>query len=255
MTDEDLKDLYLNSGLSIKEMLTICNLDRTSFYRRLNKLHIVRNPTVNVKFDSSKIDPTDPIFSYYVGWIASDGYIDKNNDRVSLRIDSADESVLLKFADHFSLSTGVRRYRTTSDLTIPSKLLVDCLISNYSIPRRDKTFGLVFPKHLDVENMRMYLRGLIEGDGCIRKPKRGGIVVSILNASEGFIEALSLYCINCHKIKCKVSTTTNKKVEGSKYWYTCFTVDSTEKLLDFIYTGYDEFRLDRKYGIYKGIKI
>ena len=81
--DKDtLERLYLVEKLTMKQIGAMYNVGYKTieYYITKNGLHRGQKH----KFDESKIDETNPIYMYYLGYIATDGSVDRNNKRVPL---------------------------------------------------------------------------------------------------------------------------------------------------------------------------
>lgn len=116
----------------------------------------------SVRYDLMTVQ--NPVFCYLLGWFCTDGYLTKHN-RVSLRI--YDKEVIVALASYF----GCRMY------TIRRKekpLLYEFYFAKAPSVFKEsfdlvKTDSIRVPP-IPVENLDMFFRGVLEGDGCIRKP-------------------------------------------------------------------------------------
>lgn len=206
--------------------------------------------------NETKFSVSDPIFCYFAGLVATDGYIstraDLNTSRVCLRLkDDADTSRLLEALNAYFESTAPLFYYSkptinTVELRITSNTLVEEL-RKVGIPGKNKTFDLEFPVNLSFICLNMYLRGTLDGDGCLGKTSNTRLRYRICTASSSFIENYKNYLEN--KYNAHICSTLNAGKYPNIEW-------NNKKVLLFlkdIYADYPEFRLNRKYNIYNDI--
>jgi hypothetical protein len=119
--------------------------------------------------------------SYYAGFIAADGCIDKrgNSYRLRFEIQYRDKEILENFLSDIQSdaivhkrSSNMKNRQDTAvlDLTI-SHSVVEDLYTHYSITPA-KTLTLCPPKCLNTDYISAFIIGYIDGDGCIRKVNR-----------------------------------------------------------------------------------
>lgn len=138
--------------------------------------------------DESKFTLDDPIFCYYLGLIATDGYYDIKYHRVVTQMSIQALNVLEYLADYFKVSSGVREYHKENklrgpgvvyDLTISSNRLID-LISHYGcLCKKEEGNRILKPEYLESlsdECLSMYFRGIWDGDGTISYRNEGSIL-------------------------------------------------------------------------------
>lgn len=82
-------------------------------------------------FSLSHIDKTDCIFCYFAGLMATDGYFDYKNNRVSLRVNNLGSyDVLNNVRNYFGYIRPIRVYNgKDNDLTIPNECIFEELKS------------------------------------------------------------------------------------------------------------------------------
>lgn len=237
-----LKSLYIDQNKSAKELAVIFGKTKKAiqhwiFNEKLRK-------QVPVFWDESLIDYKCPIFNYLMGLAATDGCIDSNSFRLSIRLKAYDRQVLDSLSKHFRLSTGVRLYRNNAvaDLTLPSKLLVK-VAESFNVTKQ-KTFTLEVPRSFySDECLRLYMRGVIEGDGSL-KINGQGISVRLYCGSEKFVEGL------IDLIQNKFNFSVKKKFQKTKdKLYPGFEFGGLNAIvfLEWIYKDYPSFRIERKF--------
>ena len=227
----------------------------------IDKYKIKRSDVNNGKrfkypINESKIDKTSPIFCYFAGLVATDGYCDEKNSRVQLQItNEGSKEVFERIAEYFETKSPVkvrhnRRDKATgrkprNELFLYSEVLLDYLEKEFNIPKGANTFTVGVPKEFHSEDCkRMYLRGVLDGDGNIshgqfRMAKGSSTFI------DGFIEIVK-DIVNPNEIHRQISS--NGK--GGKYPEVRIQKDSTSCLLRYIYRGYEEFEFRDKYSQY-----
>lgn len=181
---------------------------------------------------------------YWLGWLASDGVIYEN--RIILSLKKGDEDVILKFRDFLS-----------KDLTVnygvhkkPFGNFEYCKVAFRSNIVRDflEKLGLTSRKTLNLKiNMPItwhYMRGFIEGDGCIDKLNTARPRIQIASSSYEHLEQISnffkqndIYHLIYNKSKNRISPHWSLEIVRKKDVLECLTK---------LYNNADTF-MDRKY--------
>lgn len=240
---EFLLEEYITKRKTVKEIADLCHVSKGTIENWLRKYNIKRG---NIKhtLDEDKINISLPEFCYYAGLCVTDGYVDKKVDRVSLRLRNEGSYLVLSLIkDFLNYSGEVNVYhKVDNDLTITSTKLIDTL-GKLGVSRLGKKYNH-FPynilEQLDNDCVRMYLRGILDGDGNIKK--NGIFRITISNKS--FIEDLCLFINNLLGLDIKVKPDrTYHKLELTK--------TQSKIFLDYVYLGYSQLRFKRKYNNYK----
>ena len=124
-------------------------------------------------FNLQHIDNTDPIFCYFAGLVATDGYLDYKNKRISLRITNiGSKEVFEAIRKYFKYVRPVRRYIDKShknpsyDITIPNKCIFNELEKMGIYGDKDnRSFSLEWFNNVSEDCQKMFLRGILDGDG------------------------------------------------------------------------------------------
>lgn len=113
----------------------------------------------------------NPINSYWAGFIAADGSIDKRDSRLAIELGIKDEIILQTFKTQIEY-TGIISYTKTKRdnivqprINIFSKKIVNDLNNNFNITPR-KSLTLKPPNNLDKDCTEAFIKGYIDGDGC-----------------------------------------------------------------------------------------
>ena len=200
--------------------------------------------------------------AYWVGFIYADGWVRtcKKNDEHSqyelgIELKSSDEGHLEKFnkelggvhrITHSSFTGTIYRnnvlsHTESSILRIYSKNIVDDLIAINVLPNKtDRNEYPVIDKYfID------FLRGYIDGDGCIYISKRGYLQVTITSCHRDILDYIREMTKSLYGIDSYVYSENNRK------YRIYFNGKNALELLDFLYKNSNKNnRLDRKYDIY-----
>lgn len=205
-------------------------------------------------FNESKIDINNPIFCYYVGLVSTDGYISVKTKRVIIRLRNQDaERLLFKLKEYFEYTGPIFKYRKKDfELRMSSVYLIKYL-ENLGISY-NKTQNLSFLQNFTSEECnRMYIRGLHDGDGNIKRTKSKrtnrwvGGAFRILNNNELFIEDFSKWLNNKFTINSKIYTA-KRKTKNFKELYT--SSRDGKDFAKWFYKGFNEIKLYCKYSKY-----
>ena len=162
-----------------------------------------------------------PNLWYLVGLITSDGCLSK--DRRHIDITASDYHYLSKLKEALGLSNRVTdKYGLNGKLShhiqFANRQFYDFLISIGLTPRKSLTLKSL---KIDKNYFSDFLRGLIDGDGCIRRwfhPTNGNQQWSlrVYSGSRAFLEWLETMVENLYKAKGRLHKN-NKTVYGLKY--------------------------------------
>lgn len=134
----------------------------------------------------------------------ADGCVNRTSDRIELSLKEEDYNHIVKFKNFLqSEHTIGRKTKTVGDkiytsyrLAITSKKLKQDLISHGCVPNKTKL--LKFPD-LDNNLKKHFIRGYVDGDGCITKHNTSKVSLEVLG-TEDFLKAI-LDCYNFSKDK------------------------------------------------------
>ena len=204
------------------------------------KKHNIRQP-YKYMIDESKVSVSNPVFCYFAGLVATDGHLDKKVERVTVSLTGENDCRLLEaLAKHFGYEGEVYRHGKRRTLCITSPKMIEEL-EKMGIKRfSNKTNEVEVPqKFHDEDCLRMYIRGCIDGDGNIKK--KTGVVRLACNSPHFVIDLVNIF--NEYGIEAKI------KPHRKKYPSFELRQEPSKKLLRWIYRGYEDFRLPRKYEV------
>lgn len=204
-----------------------------------------------LEYNENFLKENSPQSTYFIGWVATDGYIDQTNNRVTLNI--CDKEILDNFKTILGYSGEIKvsnkrkeHHKQAYRLTLSNKELVKDFVNLGIKQRKSRTIEL--PKINDV-NFYHFLRGAIEGDGSIivsKSEKSPRLFVFLNSGSLKFLE----------QIKERVNLGNNKiltltyKTAHEPIYRLVWSGKYAEELCERLYKDSDNLRLDRKYQKY-----
>lgn len=260
MTKDELYNLYIEQGLSqsqIGELYNTSSKNINAYVRKYNLKGL--KPRVKYPINEDKCDITNPIFCYFAGLTATDGHLNECNNRVVISVkNEGSEITLQNILNYFECKAPISNYSNRgNEIRITSEKLLRTLAC-IGVQGTRKTYDLQFPNHFyNIDCLRMYLRGVLDGDGSIKIKKSKytnkyvGGQFRLVTASQEFIQGV-INCVNKYlNLNCKLSIA---KIRGKEYPKLEMTVEDSLKFYDFIYKGFEEFRFKDKYDKYLLLK-
>ena len=173
--------------------------------------------------------------AYWLGFMYADGYVSKKRNEVSFSIKELYH--IERFKRFLNINNKIQKKIKDNKFVIYSisfrlKKIKEDLINNGCVPNKSKI--LVFPNEYQVPRnlLNHFIRGYIDGDGCITTSNNGkGISLEILGSKE-FLLGLTkidlfkinkLYSFNHSDIK-RVSYSGSKAMNALKYIYNNATI-------------------------------
>lgn len=265
---EFIEQNYLN--MSYREIADILGYTETQIRGWIN--NNLKNKYRTFNDDYFEIIDT-PDRAYWLGFIYADGWISshirshrpKENGRQNntvcyefgIELQRCDEYILHKLNDaiggvhkikqlsHNKYVCGNKSKSVTesSVLRVYSKKFVSGLIKNGIA--FNKTKSDVFPI-VDDSLFIDFLRGYIDGDGCIHEMKPGVLAAHITGANKRCLEHIQEKLLFLYGIHTSLYTENDRK-----HRLYCFRKDDVKCLLDLIYANDNCLKLHRKYEKYK----
>ena len=114
-----------------------------------------------------------PNMAYWIGILASDGSVNRNENQIYIELQKSDRELLEKLNLDINNEREVKDYETckgyaNSKLYFYSKTIKEDLKSYHIIPNKTYDSEYTFPEKLRKEYIFDYIRGLFDGDGCIK---------------------------------------------------------------------------------------
>lgn len=245
------------NGLSYAKIGELLNTDRkkVSFYlqekgygpsktyRKAKKVNQPNKKAVNENVFEI-IDTEEK--AYWLGFMYADGCVNRTSNRIELSLKEEDYNHIVKFKTFLeSEHTIGKKSKTIKDKTyisyrlgITNEKLKNDLIKHGCVPNKTKV--LKFPK-LNKKFIKHFIRGYLDGDGCITHHATSKISLEILG-TEDFLRAILDYY----------------KFPNDKYIYTfkhsdikrlILSGDKAFKVIDNLYKDSNIY-LDRKFNLY-----
>ena len=194
--------------------------------------------------------------AYWIGFLYADGYLCRCNTEIGIELMASDEPHLIKFSNCINW-TGKIFHRNRHMKIVNNKYYSDtstCVIRVYSAKMKadlirngvseSKTYSNIFPS-VSKELFYHFLRGYIDGDGCICIDKNGTISIHITSFHPfAFYEYSKV--LNEDGFKTAIYKENDRKYR----LYICGGQKLVKKFLNRLYENANIF-LDRKYDIYK----
>lgn len=211
-----------------------------SYYKK--KFGIELNSTGNAEFTARrerkyKINDTfffniNEINSYYAGFIAADGNINKDHPNLTISLSEKDGAFLEKFIEYLESDYPIRNYNSNgfpiSSLIITSQQICSNLKENFNIVP-DKSLIYV-PPMLEQPYLDCFIMGLIDGDGTIgfsaRKTCKDSLYITLIGTKD-----------SCNLVKARFeeilgkSTSSLHQVEKNKNSFTYRISDRNARII------------------------
>src|ERR1041384_96069 len=207
-----------------------------------NKIRLNKKHTINESF-FEKIDT--PEKAYWLGWMFSDGCVNKHFSSFRLKLKSDDISILQNFKTAMSATQSIVKCSTENQhyLSISGSKMCQDLNRLGCTP--NKSLSLKWPIDLKDEYIPLFIRGYFEGDGCIYSCKHNNVVSYAIEIISNLDFILTLQNIIKDKLNIIFYIKNHKNgktaiLHGGKYAHVM-------EFLSWIYNGYENLRLLRKY--------
>lgn len=244
------KEKYISGNCSIEKLSKEFRLNSRWLSKKL-KLDgiIVNNEHNRLKFDNKVFDVIDkPEKAYWLGFLFADGYVSNgektNNIELSLKL--SDKDHLIKYKKFLKAENDVKTDSFRCRFTITNKYFRERLIelgctNNKSLTLRFPDIDIFSNKDL----IRDFIRGYVDGDGCLCLVKGKHPQLSILGTKE-FLNELQKHLPT--KIIHKLSR--NDYKSDSNTFVLSFNGKTAVKIAAFLYRK-TKTNLSRKFNKYQ----
>lgn len=247
MTKEEFLKLR-DQGLSFSQIGEIYGLTERQVNYRTKKwgLDYSKKKHLNESFFSSNTKAA----YYWAGFLAADGYIEGDRNRIGLGLQAQDRGHLVKFQAAVGSSHDICPFMkgTAYRIRFNSEIMAKDLESIFNITPA-KTFTYTLPDFEDEYLMLEFMRGYIEGDGHIEKTNSGKLKLHLCSANKGFLDEFIELCsvLLNRNIEQKPYLSINKK---GQVYTVAFNIKDSLELLTLMYkNSTTATRLDRKYAV------
>lgn len=187
---------------------------------------------------------------YWAGFLAADGWVEGDRNRIGLALQAGDYTHLEKFKEAVGSTHDICPFmnNTAYRIRFNSEIMTKDLEQNFNIvPAKTRNYTL--PIFQEDYLMLEFLRGYVEGDGHLDKKPSKRVALSLCSANKNFLIEFKDICsllIN-RSIAQNINLNTNPKGE---VFNLVFTLNDSEDLINLLYKNSTEkTRLDRKYNI------
>ena len=193
--------LYKEDGLSASEIgkkFDICQQPICNFFRA-NNVEIRYEPYNKHDIDESYFETMNHEAAYYLGYLFSDGFLVERYDRIGMNLSVKDECVLQEFKKCLKSEHTIShrppknsKIKTEKGYQIVHSGIISCFrFENKKIADDLRKFGMKGRKSLTLEWPKIeekyyysFLRGYIDGDGCIYVGKTGKATLFLLGSKD-----------------------------------------------------------------------
>ena len=188
--------------------------------------------------------------AYLLGFLASDGTIDKKNNRIKIGLSSVDKDFLIMIKKELGYEGDILDYQTSngfnvSELTFTSQQIKKDLAKYNIVP--NKTFTYTFPESLNKKYWIDFIRGYFDGDGSVSTAGPHAIRWQICAANKQVLEKIIDFFYEEYSIE-KVSILVQMK-EHPLYYFQ-YSTTATKKIFSILYKE-NCLKLPRKYFKFK----
>ncbi len=203
--------------------------------------------------DVSFFKTETPDMAWVLGFLAADGCIGKNNNKIMIGLQQQDAEVLYHIRELLKIENEVKYYTNKERYDI-AKLQWTCEehkkdLANYSIIP-EKTFLLKPPYNLDKKYWIDYIRGYFDGNGSVNLISKSALRWQVCSATSEILDFIMDYFEELGIPK--VSIQIREKRGYSPLYYIQYSNVAARRIYDFLYTPNSIF-LKRKKSHYEKI--
>ena len=189
--------------------------------------------------------------AYLLGFLASDGTVDKKNNRIKISLSSIDKEFLVKIKEELKYEGDIFNYITSngfsvSELTFTSQQIKKDLARYNIVPNKTLTFK--FPKNLNKKYWIDFIRGYFDGDGSVSTAGNNAIRWQICSATKNVLETIVDFFYEEYHIK-KVSILEQPRKNNTLYYFQ-YSTNATKEIFSILYKK-NSLKLPRKYLKFK----
>lgn len=175
--------------------------------------------------------------AYILGFLAADGSIAKNNNRIKIGLSIIDfdflDKIRIELGSNKPITTYINSQGYESCTWECSSQTIKKDLARYNIIPQ-KTLKFVFPKHLSKEYWIDFIRGYWDGDGSI-STAGSGLRWQLCSATKDILEVVVDFFYEEYGIK-KVKIQENKR--QNILYNIQYSTNPTKQIYDFLYNGY-----------------
>lgn len=191
--------------------------------------------------------------AYILGFLAADGTVTKNGNRIKIGLSSVDRKFLELIKEELGAESNIFDYETSngymvSELGFTSQKIKQKLTEYNIIPGKTETF--TFPTNLSKKYWIDFIRGYFDGNGSVGTAGPSAIRWQICSHRPQVLETIVEFLFEEYGIP-KVSVQKNE--HGNSFLYRIqYSNNSTRKIFQILYTP-NSLYLPRKFEKFKSI--
>lgn len=191
--------------------------------------------------------------AYILGFLAADGTVAKNGNRIKIGLSSVDRKFLELIKEELGAESNILDYETSngymvSEFSFTSQKIKQKLTEYNIVPGKTETF--TFPINLSKKYWIDFIRGYFDGDGSVGTAGPSAIRWQICSHRPQVLETIVEFLFEEYGVP-KVSVQKNE--HGNSFLYTIqYSNNSTRKIFQIIYTP-NSLYLPRKFEKFKSI--
>lgn len=141
-----------------------------------NNIHIRTNGEIHRKYKANDdfFSTENADMAYVLGFIAADGSLSKNDNRIKIDLSTKDRDQLELIKTVMKIDYPIKDYINSNNYEV-SELVWTCQQHKHDLAKYgvtpNKTYSLLFPTQLNKQYWRDFIRGYFDGDGCITGQK------------------------------------------------------------------------------------
>ena len=191
--------------------------------------------------------------AYILGFLAADGTVSRNGNRIKIGLSSVDRNFLELIKEELGVEKKIFDYETNngylvSELEFNSQKIKQKLAEYNVVPGKTETF--TFPTNLSKKYWIDFIRGYFDGDGSVGTAGPSAIRWQICSHRPQVLETIVEFLFEEYGVP-KVSVQKNK--HGNSFIYRIqYSNNSTRKIFQILYTP-NSLYLPRKFEKFKSI--
>lgn len=197
-------------------------------------------------------DVQSPNMAYLLGFLAADGTVSKDNNRIKIGLSAVDTDFLEQLRAELQVEKPLLTYETdngfqVSELIFSSATIKQRLKEYNIVP--GKTYTFTFPEKLEKQYYSDFIRGYFDGDGSVSTAGASAIRFQICSYRKQPLQAMIDYFTECgvHPV-----SILEQKRNGNTLYYFQYSATAVRQIFEIIYKP-NCLCLPRKFIKYKAL--
>ena len=253
---EYLQSEYLEKRRTLDDIAREFNTSGKHVAYYVSKYRLQKGSHSNLRVNKDNLFKwSNPVFNYMAGLILTDGYLDVKNNRLCLRVcNEGSFKVLNELRDYFKIDSPVHiikraQYKDCNDLTFKSVKLYKVLAkAGIEGLKNIRSFDCEFIQSLSVNCQAMFFRGILDGDGSIRKSGTYRIAMLSEEIIENHLKFINDLLHTNYQVKYQRNSSYKHKYPSIE-----LHKEDSLKWFNLVYSNFPKFRFSDKYFRYQSI--